>query len=64
MKHIDSRAELQSNNLLGFDVAYPTKQKIRHIRKIAPGTMPKASGLFESYSEGMSDQNEKDSYVR
>ena len=32
--------------LVGWDVAYPTKQNVRHIRNMDPGTIPNASGLF------------------
>jgi len=46
MKHIESNAELRSNSLLGWLVANPTRQNMRHIKKIAPGTIPSASGLI------------------
>lgn len=40
-----SKAEVQSNSLSGFVVAYPTSAKMRHTRKAVPGTIPSASGL-------------------
>jgi hypothetical protein len=45
MKQIDNNAELTSNNLVGCDVAYPTRQKIKHTRNTVPGAIPNASGL-------------------
>ena len=35
--------------LVGCDVAYPTRQKVRQIKKMAPGTIPNASGLKSIY---------------
>jgi hypothetical protein len=45
MNEIESKAELQSSSLEGWAVAYPTKHMVRQIKKIVPGTIPKASGL-------------------
>ena len=37
-----------SHTLVGCEVAYPTRQKIRQTRNMAPGTIPNASGLGDS----------------
>ena len=42
---MDSKAEFKSNSLDGWDVAYPTRQNMLGIKNMAPGTIPKASGL-------------------
>ena len=45
IKHIESNADVQSNNLAGLDVANHTRLNIKHIKNIDPGTIPNASGL-------------------
>jgi hypothetical protein len=43
--------QILTHTLVGCEVAYPTRHIVRHIRNIAPGTIPRASGLWVSGTE-------------